>query len=219
MIKSEPEYSVTKKHLNDFLTISEDMLSSIKGLVGVNPDFHNKKKIFDAKSEINNIRRRTQKNAKFFESPNLNFFVRKNSILPQTIKNKNNEEEIKFFKSKMKGVFNQNRININVNFHDINCIDVQPGRLKIIDKEGKSHPSGNSSYKHFRPINDVIANIKRLNDEHKNENHQEVLELQKLIPDAENEFKKLEAKLNPRKTVKLFVDVSKFSYKKIYNNS
>ena len=120
LIKSEPEFSVNQRHLSDFLTISEDMLLSIKGLVGVNQDFHNKKKIFDAKSEINSIRRRTQKNAKMLENQNLNIYVRKNSILPPLGKIKNSEEEVKSIKSKMKGIFNPSKISITVNFQDLN---------------------------------------------------------------------------------------------------
>jgi hypothetical protein len=223
-LKNEPEYEINKRHLNDFLAFSEDLLASIKGLVGVNSQVVSKKKIFDAKNEINIIRKRIQKNAKIIGTFNINSAIegkrlsKNNSQKMIKQKKEDDSENSKIIKSKLRGLFNKNRNNLGVNFYDINCLDIQPGRLKIVDRDGISYQNNQNQIRSFKSMNEVITDIKALNNTLKNENNQEVIDLLKLIPTVEDAYSKLESKINPKHTVRQYIDVRK-NYKKLNNNS
>jgi hypothetical protein len=243
-VRNEPELTIAKKNISEFLQITNDVLSELN--LNFNDIKIDKKKLMEAKSEIANIKKNTKRNFLVLDNFGSSNQKRKRSEI-RTLSNSNykykhsdenegsagtntpliitglnhNKDHIHASNSgygnKLKRLFKAHEENPKITLNKLAIADIAPGKLKIKEfrkleqiEQQKANIVANSNYK---PISDLINEIRKLNDKHRYDDAEELKVIQKYRDNLEKVNSNVSSMLERAKKE----SISEFNYKKLNN--
>jgi hypothetical protein len=225
-IKNEPEINIAKKNINEFLTITNDVISELN--LNFNDIKLDKKKLMEAKQEIANFKKSAKRNFLVLDGFGSNQKRRRSdSKVITSYKPRQTEEETptpfltgikepnSSYNTKLKKLFKAHEENPKINLNKLAITDIAPGKLRIKETrrtdqifEQKINPPSNTFYK---PIGEVIFDIKKQNDKHRYDDAEELKVIQKYKENLEKVNSKVSTMLERAKKE----SISELNYKKI----